>query len=67
VKILEDLLPKDEMELWIEYKRIMDKEKLEKERESNEMMRHSSESSDEDDDENESGDEKNNPLGLMMN
>lgn len=50
VKILEDLLPKSELELWIEYKRIMDKEKLEKERENAELIG-SSESSEDDDEE----------------
>lgn len=52
MKILEDLLPKEELELWIEYKRIMDKEKLEKERENAELIG-SSDSSEEDDDDGE--------------
>lgn len=39
------------MELWIEYKRIMDKEKLEKEREANNLLI-DSESSDDDEGEN---------------
>lgn len=34
IKILEDLLPKSDLEIWVEYKKIMDKEKLEKERDS---------------------------------
>lgn len=36
MKILEDLLPKHELELWIKYKKIMDNEKLENERDSKE-------------------------------
>lgn len=49
VKILEDLLPKDELEMWVEYQNIMRKEKSDKEREKADMQgSSSSESSDED-------------------